>query len=822
MRKLAYLSILLIFSYCSSDSDSAEVVVPPTLNYTLSVTAGEGGSVSSAGGSYKSGQVVTITATANSEYVFSGWSNGSNDNPLTVTMNSNQVISASFDKKKYTLTISKVGEGSVTEQLISSGRSTDYDSGSTVKLTAIPDSGWSFLNWTGDFDGTDNPIEVNISEAKSITANFEQLNAIYLDDNGVTIKAYDFAVVGDVYELDGVSYTVVDNDLLESMIDNEDDRVDNDLSKLVTTKVNNMYQLFARASGNSTYFNQDISSWDTSNVTVMNRTFGWVRDFNQDISNWDTSKVTDMGQMFQSASSFNQDISSWNTSKVTDMSRMFYNATVFNQDIGAWDVSSVTAMSYMFSATPFNQDIGNWDVSNVTDMSGMFSRTPFNQIIGRWDVSKVTDMGMMFGFSSFNQDIGNWDTSKVTAMYSMFVGQLSEITPFNQDIGNWDVSNVYDMNGMFKLSSFNQDLTGWCVSNITSEPTGFATGAFSNTNSALTNSNKPVWGTCPDNTVVNSGKIYFENGICKCPNATVGDTDVINGVTYTAVDNSTIPVVYDGLTSQINNINLCTTLVTEMSEVFYGNSNFNSDISFWDTSNVTLMDDMFKNASSFNQDISSWNTSKVTDMSFMFSGAEAFNIDIGSWNTSSVTDMFAMFQNVLNFNQDIGDWDVSNVTDMTGMFNNASVFNQDLKGWCVTNIASEPSTFAQNSSLAESNKPVWGTCPTSISAKSYSIDVTANNSSNYTLSGTDRSGDVSGNDPNLTFNVGDTINFVVNASGHPFYLKTVAGTGTGNTIENITNNGTTDQTISWTPDTSGTYYYQCSLHGGMVGEIIIQ
>ena len=745
MRKLAYLSILLIFSYCSSDSDSAEVVVPPTLNYTLSVTAGEGGSVSSAGGSYKSGQVVTITATANSEYVFSGWSNGSNDNPLTVTMNSNQVISASFDKKKYTLTISKVGEGSVTEQLISSGRSTDYDSGSTVKLTAIPDSGWSFLNWTGDFDGTDNPIEVNISEAKSITANFEQLNAIYLDDNGVTIKAYDFAVVGDVYELDGVSYTVVDNDLLESMIDNEDDRVDNDLSKLVTTKVNNMYQLFARASGNSTYFNQDISSWDTSNVTVMNRTFGWVRDFNQDISNWDTSKVTDMGQMFQSASSFNQDISSWNTSKVTDMSRMFFNATVFNQDIGAWDVSSVTAMSYMFSATPFNQDIGNWDVSNV-----------------------------------------------------------------------------YDMNGMFKLSSFNQDLTGWCVSNITSEPTGFATGAFSNTNSALTNSNKPVWGTCPDNTVVNSGKIYFENGICKCPNATVGDTDVINGVTYTAVDNSTIPVVYDGLTSQINNINLCTTLVTEMSEVFYGNSNFNSDISFWDTSNVTLMDDMFKNASSFNQDISSWNTSKVTDMSFMFSGAEAFNIDIGSWNTSSVTDMFAMFQNVLNFNQDIGDWDVSNVTDMTGMFNNASVFNQDLKGWCVTNIASEPSTFAQNSSLAESNKPVWGTCPTSISAKSYSIDVTANNSSNYTLSGTDRSGDVSGNDPNLTFNVGDTINFVVNASGHPFYLKTVAGTGTGNTIENITNNGTTDQTISWTPDTSGTYYYQCSLHGGMVGEIIIQ
>ena len=108
------------------------------------------------------------------------------------------------------------------------------------------------------------------------------------------------------------------------------------------------------------------------------------------------------------------------------------------------------------------------------------------------------------------------------------------------------------------------------------------------------------------------------------------------------------------------------------------------------------------------------------------------------------------------------------------------------------------------------------------SAASFSLDVTASNSSDYTLSGTDRNGNVSGSDPSLTFNVGDTINFAVNASGHPFYLKTTAGTGTGNTISGITNNGTTNQTLSWTPTSRGTYYYQCSLHGGMVGSITIQ
>ena len=100
--------------------------------------------------------------------------------------------------------------------------------------------------------------------------------------------------------------------------------------------------------------------------------------------------------------------------------------------------------------------------------------------------------------------------------------------------------------------------------------------------------------------------------------------------------------------------------------------------------------------------------------------------------------------------------------------------------------------------------------------------MTATSSSNYTLSGTDRNGSVSGSDPDLTFNIGDTINFVVSASGHPFYLKTVAGTGTNNTISDVTNNGSESATISWTPTSSGTFYYQCSLHGGMVGTITIQ
>ena len=107
-------------------------------------------------------------------------------------------------------------------------------------------------------------------------------------------------------------------------------------------------------------------------------------------------------------------------------------------------------------------------------------------------------------------------------------------------------------------------------------------------------------------------------------------------------------------------------------------------------------------------------------------------------------------------------------------------------------------------------------------AASFDIDVTASNSANYTLSGTDRNGSISGNDPDLTFKVGDNINFSVSASGHPFYLKTASRTGTSDTISGVVNNGTENGRVTWQPSETGTFYYICSLHGGMVGTITIE
>jgi surface protein len=156
--------------------------------------------------------------------------------------------------------------------------------------------------------------------------------------------------------------------------------------------------------------------------------------------------------------------------------------------------------------------------------------------------------------------------------------------------------------------------------------------------------------------------------------------------------------------------------VTTMQQAGFG-ENFNGDISSWDVSSVINMASTFNGASSFNQDISSWDVSSVINMERMFWNAVSFNQPIGVWDTSSVTKMHAMFYvassfnqdyGASSFNQDISSWDVSSVTDMSYMFYLATSFKQDISNWCVTNIASEPSEFG----LPQSNKPVWGTCPT--------------------------------------------------------------------------------------------------------------
>jgi len=53
-----------------------------------------------------------------------------------------------------------------------------YIPGTVVTLTAISDSGYEFVNWTGDLTGTDNPANITMDADKTVTAVFQPLVGI--------------------------------------------------------------------------------------------------------------------------------------------------------------------------------------------------------------------------------------------------------------------------------------------------------------------------------------------------------------------------------------------------------------------------------------------------------------------------------------------------------------------------------------------------------------------------------------------------------------------------------------------------------------------
>ena len=138
----------------------------------------------------------------------------------------------------------------------------------------------------------------------------------------------------------------------------------------------------------------------------------------------------------------------------------------------------------------------------------------------------------------------------------------------------------------------------------------------------------------------------------------------------------------------------------------------------------------------------------------------------------------------------------------------------------IQNIINDNSSISAETSNTTSSTE---TTTTETATNTYNISVSAQSSSNYILSGTDQNGNVSGNDPSISAKVGDTLNFEVNAPGHPFYLIRISNgsTDSNNLVDGVSNNGASSGTVSWTPSVAGTYYYLCEFHSSMLGTITI-
>ena len=162
-------------------------VVEKAQQYTLVVLVNPpgSGSVNPDGGTFDSAESVSLTASPSPGHEFDHWSgDASGDHPgVALTMDSDKSVTAYFNVtpgekpviKFYTLAMSVYGSGSVSP---SGG---NYEEGTRVVLTALPDADWEFDRWGGDAGGTSSIITLTMDSSKSVIANF---SAVYRSPPG--------------------------------------------------------------------------------------------------------------------------------------------------------------------------------------------------------------------------------------------------------------------------------------------------------------------------------------------------------------------------------------------------------------------------------------------------------------------------------------------------------------------------------------------------------------------------------------------------------------------------------------------------------------
>ncbi len=128
----------------------------------VSATATEGGTVET----QKDGNTFVFTATPSDGYYFTQWSDGSTDNPRTITISASDITLEAQFAQNALITITAGSNGTIGGS--DNGR---YAQGETLTLTAIPAMGYCFSQWS---DGNiNNPREITVGKDDiSLTAEF--------------------------------------------------------------------------------------------------------------------------------------------------------------------------------------------------------------------------------------------------------------------------------------------------------------------------------------------------------------------------------------------------------------------------------------------------------------------------------------------------------------------------------------------------------------------------------------------------------------------------------------------------------------------------
>ena len=813
MKKL----LLLIF-IASLSSCTKEFVLE------ASVSPVGAGTVFPSEGTYKEGSSVTLNATPKGEYLFDRWSGDASgtSSSINIQVDGNKNVVANFVLRKYELLLSVVGEGEITETIINSGKRTDYDSGTLVRLEAVPAYGYYFSGWAFDASGETNPVEINIDRPKNVRATFKKLS-------------YELRVL-----------TQGEGEVKEEIINT---------SKSTDYEYETTVRLTATPSEGS-----DFIEWEESGAATELNPFDIIITepktitavfeydlFNLGVGKWKIKKPK------QSQKSLVYDV----YSIIFNRNRSFRLNYSSGQISGTYSVTSNSNITLNNYGSLSNVQINNNQISFNLNITGLFQFDVEGERVDEYQPNQTYISDQNFEQALVDAGYDTTIDSYIDDSSMLGVTQLDlsnkQITDFT---GLEEFVNLTDLNlsgntitsvplvNLNQLTNLNLSNTGLTLLDLSQNINISSLDLSGNTGLSCVKVSQQIYQQVPSGWTYDSTTSFELE--CDCPTLSLTsgtssqilcDGDAMQSLVYefggtgTTINVGTMP---SGLQSSISSGTLTISGTPIFTNNDYSFSVFTSDgntncsqvsqtvtLSEKDSPLLTLI------SGAYNQTITLGDSMQPIVFSFggsttsvTITGPEPQDIS-QSGNTITISGDFDETGTNTGTITTISSGGCNEITQSIGVTVNAPVSTNTGNTTTSGNTISSGGTGGDSSTSAGGNS-TGGLSQSGSSTASFSFDVSASNSSDYTLSGIDRNGNIYGSDPDLTFNVGDTISFVVNANGHPFYLKTIAGTGTGNTISGVTNNGTTNQTLTWTPSSAGTYYYQCSLHGGMVGTITIQ
>ena len=813
MKKL----LLLIF-IASLSSCTKEFVLE------ASVSPVGAGTVFPSEGTYKEGSSVTLNATPKGEYLFDRWSGDASgtSSSINIQVDGNKNVVANFVLRKYELLLSVVGEGEITETIINSGKRTDYDSGTLVRLEAVPAYGYYFSGWSFDASGETNPVEINIDRPKNVRATFKKLS-------------YELRVL-----------TQGEGEVKEEII-NTSKSTDYEYEttvRLTATPSEGSDFIEWEESGAATELNPfDITITEPKTITAV---FEYDL-FNLGVGKWKIKKPK------QSQKSLVYDV----YSIIFNRNRSFRLNYSSGQISGTYSVTSNSNITLNNYGSLSNVQINNNQISFNLNITGLFQFDVEGERVDEYQPNQTYISDQNFEQALVDAGYDTTIDSYIDDSSMLGVTQLDlsnkQITDFT---GLEEFVNLTDLNlsgntitsaplvNLNQLTNLNLSNTGLTLLDLSQNINISSLDLSGNTGLSCVKVSQQIYQQVPSGWTYDSTTSFELE--CDCPTLSLTsgtssqilcDGDAMQSLVYefggtgTTINVGTMP---SGLQSSISSGTLTISGTPIFTNNDYSFSVFTSDgntncsqvsqtvtLSEKDSPLLTLI------SGAYNQTITLGDSMQPIVFSFggsttsvTITGPEPQDIS-QSGNTITISGDFDETGTNTGTITTISSGGCNEITQSIGVTVNAPVSTNTGNTTTSGNTISSGGTGGDSSTSAGGNS-TGGLSQSGSSTASFSFDVSASNSSDYTLSGIDRNGNIYGSDPDLTFNVGDTISFVVNANGHPFYLKTIAGTGTGNTISGVTNNGTTNQTLTWTPSSAGTYYYQCSLHGGMVGTITIQ